>query len=174
MLPPSKLGMAERVGFEPTVPLPGRMLSKHVDSSTLAPLRDSVREEAHFSMGGGQRQDEEKSGSHRMRLATSFVPPYAYRRTHSGEPMPDEQQDERRIARVTVLADPRFLPALTDLLADIAGTVGLNEEAARKLDSVLDEIFRNVLEQGYRGDTGQSIDVIVSQRNHTLVVAIED
>jgi hypothetical protein len=32
-------GLAERVGFEPTVPLPGRMLSKHVDSSTLAPLR---------------------------------------------------------------------------------------------------------------------------------------
>ena len=28
------------VGFEPTVPLPRRMLSKHVDSSTLAPLRD--------------------------------------------------------------------------------------------------------------------------------------
>jgi hypothetical protein len=35
----TKCGMAERVGFEPTVPLPGRMLSKHVDSSTLAPLR---------------------------------------------------------------------------------------------------------------------------------------
>ena len=32
--------MAERVGFEPTVPLPRRMLSKHVDSSTLAPLHD--------------------------------------------------------------------------------------------------------------------------------------
>ena len=30
--------MAERVGFEPTVPLLGRMLSKHVDSTTLAPL----------------------------------------------------------------------------------------------------------------------------------------
>jgi hypothetical protein len=38
--------MAERVGFEPTVPLPGRMLSKHVDSSTLAPLRDDFREAA--------------------------------------------------------------------------------------------------------------------------------
>ena len=36
----TKCGLAERVGFEPTVPLPGRMLSKHVDSSTLAPLRD--------------------------------------------------------------------------------------------------------------------------------------
>src|SRR5688500_5007680 len=34
--------MAERVGFEPTVPLPRRMLSKHVDSSTLAPLRRSI------------------------------------------------------------------------------------------------------------------------------------
>ena len=33
------VGMAERVGFEPTVELPRRMLSKHVDSATLAPLR---------------------------------------------------------------------------------------------------------------------------------------
>ena len=38
--------MAERVGFEPTVPLLGRMLSKHVDSTTLAPLRTK------FSRGG--------------------------------------------------------------------------------------------------------------------------
>jgi hypothetical protein len=39
-------GMAERVGFEPTVPLLGRMLSKHVDSTTLAPLHTT------FSRGG--------------------------------------------------------------------------------------------------------------------------
>ena len=38
--------MAERVGFEPTVPLLGRMLSKHVDSSTLAPLRTDFHEAA--------------------------------------------------------------------------------------------------------------------------------
>ena len=43
----TKCGMAERVGFEPTVPLPGRMLSKHVDSSTLAPLRiEKCKEDA--------------------------------------------------------------------------------------------------------------------------------
>ena len=42
----TKCGLAERVGFEPTVPLPGRMLSKHVDSSTLAPLRTYTREAA--------------------------------------------------------------------------------------------------------------------------------
>ena len=42
----SRLYMAERVGFEPTVPLLGRMLSKHVDSTTLAPLRTDFREAA--------------------------------------------------------------------------------------------------------------------------------
>jgi hypothetical protein len=31
--------MAERVGFEPTEPLPVHVLSRHADSSTLAPLR---------------------------------------------------------------------------------------------------------------------------------------
>ena len=31
--------MAERVGFEPTVPLPAHVLSRHADSATLAPLR---------------------------------------------------------------------------------------------------------------------------------------
>ncbi len=40
------LRMAERVGFEPTVPLLRRMLSKHVDSTTLAPLHTDFREAA--------------------------------------------------------------------------------------------------------------------------------
>ncbi|MBM4124589.1 MAG: ATP-binding protein [Nitrospira sp.] len=88
--------------------------------------------------------------------------------------MSQENQSERALARVTLLADPRFLPALTDLVADIAATVGLEKEAARKLDAVLDEIFRNVVEQGYKGDSSQSIDVILSQRGHSLVVAVED
>ncbi|TAL10133.1 MAG: GNAT family N-acetyltransferase [Nitrospirae bacterium] len=88
--------------------------------------------------------------------------------------MSDGNQAEHLIARVTVLADPRFLPALTDLVADIATTVGLDEDGARKLDAVLDEVFRNVVEQGYKGDAGQSLDVIVSRRAHALVVAVED
>ena len=31
--------MAERVGFEPTVPLPGQLLSRQPDSAALAPLQ---------------------------------------------------------------------------------------------------------------------------------------
>ena len=48
--------MAERVGFEPTVPLPRRMLSKHVDSSTLAPLRDRTIKGSHLITQVGKRQ----------------------------------------------------------------------------------------------------------------------
>ncbi len=32
--------LAERVGFEPTVPLPAHVLSRHADSATLAPLQN--------------------------------------------------------------------------------------------------------------------------------------
>lgn len=81
---------------------------------------------------------------------------------------------ERRLARLTVLADPRFLPTLVDLLADIASTVGLSREEARKLDLVLSEVFRNIVEEGYQGDTSQSLDVTLSLRGHALVVAVED
>ena len=35
----SELGLAERVGIEPTVPLPGQQFSRLPDSATLAPLR---------------------------------------------------------------------------------------------------------------------------------------
>ena len=48
--------MAERVGFEPTVPLPRRMLSKHVDSSTLAPLRIEKCKGGYLSMRAQQQQ----------------------------------------------------------------------------------------------------------------------
>ncbi|MFM8551853.1 MAG: ATP-binding protein [Nitrospiraceae bacterium] len=88
--------------------------------------------------------------------------------------MADQPQPERQLARVTLLADLRFLPALTDLVADIAATVGLDREAAQKLDRVLGEIVRNIVEQGYKGDASQSLDVSLSLRGHALVVAAED
>jgi hypothetical protein len=37
----SKIGMAERVGFEPTVPVKAQQFSRLPDSTTLAPLRTS-------------------------------------------------------------------------------------------------------------------------------------
>ena len=55
-----RLGLAERVGFEPTVPLPRRMLSKHVDSSTLAPLHtDLMPGGEHLSTRSEHQQDNQ-------------------------------------------------------------------------------------------------------------------
>ena len=36
--------LAERVGFEPTVPLPAHVLSRHAESAALAPLRANIFE----------------------------------------------------------------------------------------------------------------------------------
>ena len=68
--------MAERVGFEPTVPLPRRMLSKHVDSSTLAPLRDRTTSK------GGILSRRPVSG--KVRDATSLTSDSISKR-HGGE-----------------------------------------------------------------------------------------
>jgi hypothetical protein len=51
--------MAERVGFEPTVPLPAHVLSRHADSAALAPLHEKnwlYLEETHLSMHLDERQ----------------------------------------------------------------------------------------------------------------------
>jgi hypothetical protein len=53
----SRLQVAERVGFEPTVPLLGRMLSKHVDSTTLAPLHTDFARR-YLNTRSGDRQGE--------------------------------------------------------------------------------------------------------------------
>jgi hypothetical protein len=39
---PQKVGVAERVGFEPTVRLPGQRFSRPPDSAALAPLRSKT------------------------------------------------------------------------------------------------------------------------------------
>ncbi len=51
--------MAERVGFEPTVPLPAHVLSRHADSATLAPLRIAgiIIRGCHLSMEPSEQQD---------------------------------------------------------------------------------------------------------------------
>ncbi|ALA56642.1 hypothetical protein NITMOv2_0202 [Nitrospira moscoviensis] len=72
--------MAERVGFEPTVPLPGRMLSKHVDSSTLAPLRVDRQKKRHLStpdFGAARRRTQSARGLDRLlqRLTLSRLVP---------------------------------------------------------------------------------------------------
>ena len=49
--------MAERVGFEPTVPLPAHVLSRHADSAALAPLRSALdMERKNLNTGSYEQQ----------------------------------------------------------------------------------------------------------------------
>ena len=74
--------MAERVGFEPTVPLLGRMLSKHVDSTTLAPLRaDFARR--HLNTRSNGQQGEGRCSSPDVRASG---PPLSYRKNSTRTP----------------------------------------------------------------------------------------
>ncbi len=99
--------MAERVGFEPTVELPRRMLSKHVDSATLAPLRDFNPREAGILTWGG--------GSGKARLVPRCTVLMLPHRRSGDDPKSQQDEAERRLARLPVLADQRFLPTLVDL-----------------------------------------------------------
>ena len=47
--------VAERVGFEPTVPLPARRISSAVHSTTLSPLRETKRHRRKASPSLGRR-----------------------------------------------------------------------------------------------------------------------
>ncbi len=66
--------MAERVGFEPTVPLPAHVLSRHAESAALAPLRVMrllpFSRKAHLSMGSLHRQAGEAGSFCAIRSAT--------------------------------------------------------------------------------------------------------
>ena len=49
-------GVAERVGFEPTVELPRLRFSRPSDSATLAPLRTRARQEVQLNVVDGRIQ----------------------------------------------------------------------------------------------------------------------
>ena len=78
------------------------------------------------------------------------------------------------IAKLTVAADGRYIDAVADLLSTVAAIDGLEDETARKLGAIAAEICRNAVEQGYEGGRDQTLEVEVSRRAHSLVVAIQD
>jgi hypothetical protein len=60
------------VGFEPTVPLPGQLLSRQPDSAALAPLRKSVR---HFIMPRTGLEPVQAFTHKPLKLACLPIPP---------------------------------------------------------------------------------------------------
>ncbi len=85
-----------------------------------------------------------------------------------------ESPQEIEIARVRITAEESNLEALIDMVTDIAEANGIPEKDALNLDKVLDDIFDNIVKYGFEGNERNPIDVVISKRLHSLVVAVED
>lgn len=85
-----------------------------------------------------------------------------------------ENEHDLEIARVRILPEKSNLNALIDMVTDITEARGITKKDALNLDKVLDDIFHNIVKHGLDGDTSRPIEVTISKRLHSLVVAVED
>ena len=86
----------------------------------------------------------------------------------------DTSSRETEIARITILPEKALISALADMVADIAQAYGIGSKQSVNLDSVLLDVIDNIVESGFEGDRCKPVDVVVSKRLHSLVVAVED
>ncbi|MGH7884833.1 MAG: hypothetical protein ACRENO_03960, partial [Thermodesulfobacteriota bacterium] len=78
------------------------------------------------------------------------------------------------IARLTILSDINLINTVTSMVSHIANTVGISIDDSIKLQEVLKNILKTVIADSYEGDNTRNIDVIVSKRFNSLIVAVED
>ncbi len=78
------------------------------------------------------------------------------------------------VARVTVLAEERYLPAVIGFARETVRVLGLGDEAADHLDEALKVVCRNVIDNAFGPDDDGRYDVLVLRRPGQVVVAVED
>lgn len=81
---------------------------------------------------------------------------------------------EALVARITVRAEERYLPAVIGFVKESAGALGLRGEAAEHLDAALEVVCRNVIETAFGPDDDGRYDVLVLRRPGQVIVAVED
>jgi len=85
-----------------------------------------------------------------------------------------DQPAEQQIARLTLLAEARYLPAALAVVREAADAVGLAEDDVAALDRAVDEVASNVIEHGFEPGQRATFDLLVLRRPGQLVVAVED
>ncbi|HXG11563.1 MAG TPA: ATP-binding protein [Gemmataceae bacterium] len=81
---------------------------------------------------------------------------------------------ERLLARLTVPAEADNLPAVLDLVRDLAARQGLTVREVERLAFVAEEACAGVVANAYPAGQPGNIDVILLRRPGQLVVAVED
>lgn len=81
---------------------------------------------------------------------------------------------EGYIARVRVLAQLEFMPAILGLVREVSSTLGLELSSAKRLELIVEEACVNVIEHAFDpGETG-FFDVMIQRRPGQVAVAVED
>jgi anti-sigma regulatory factor (Ser/Thr protein kinase)/GNAT superfamily N-acetyltransferase len=80
----------------------------------------------------------------------------------------------RPIARISVAADPQYLPAALAFLREAATRLGLAQADVAPLERAVQEVATNVIAHGFLAGQAGTFDVVLSRRPGQLVVAVED
>ena len=88
--------------------------------------------------------------------------------------MQTDQPAEQQIARLTLLAEARYLPAALAVVREAGAAVGLAAADVIGLDRAVDQVASNVIEHGFERGQRATFDLVVLRRPGQLVVAVED
>jgi anti-sigma regulatory factor (Ser/Thr protein kinase) len=80
----------------------------------------------------------------------------------------------RPIARITVAANPEYLPAVLAFVREAAARAGLESADVAALEHTVDEVAHNVIVHGFPGGHNGTFDVVLERRPGQVVVAVED
>lgn len=78
------------------------------------------------------------------------------------------------IAKLTILSDHKLTKTAISMVSHIANSFGVSLDDSIKLQEILTEILKTVINDCYEGVSTQNIDIIVARRFNSLVIAIED
>ena len=86
----------------------------------------------------------------------------------------EELSYETQLAKLTLVANKKYLPLAMDFIQDIAVVIGLTKEDAQKLELIVEEACLNVIEHAFDEDEKGNFEIIITRKPGQLVISIKD
>jgi serine/threonine-protein kinase RsbW len=86
----------------------------------------------------------------------------------------EELSHEMQLAKLSLIADKKYLPLAMDFIQDVAVVVGLEKSDAQKLELIVEEASLNVIEHAFDEDDKGNFEIIILRKPGQLVISIRD
>jgi len=86
----------------------------------------------------------------------------------------EEMSHETQLAKLSLIADKKYLPLAMEFIQDVAVVVGLEKSDAQKLELIVEEASLNVIEHAFDEDEKGNFEIIIMRRPGQLVISIRD